>query len=864
MKKFLIILFIFIGIVLAALITVPVLFKDALWKAIDKEMAKNIRAEVFYDRDKVSVSFFKKFPDITLTLNDFGIVGINEFEDDTLASLKEFDLTVNFLSLITGDQVKLSSVNLISPRIMILVNENGLANYDILIDSEDASGQEEKNEASNLSVLINEWTIREGSLIYYDFSNDFLIALDGINHIGSGDFTMDVFDIKSNTRVEKMMASFENIEYLRDKKLEANIVLTANLPDQIYTFRENEISINDFSFGFDGSVSFPEDATNLDLSFYGNDNSVKSLLSLIPGAYKKDYAHIEAQGSVDFKGFIEGNYMEDPETYPAFSIQMLASNGMIKYPDLPKSISNIQFGLNIENNTGVYERTIIDLKQLRMNLGENAIEASVRIKNLVDYDMDARIVADLNLAEVMNYYPVDSTEMAGNLKINLEAHGIYDTVKHTLPLKGNLMINDLFYRSNILTQGLNIRSSMISATSDHIEVQEFNGAVGRSDVTFKGNLTNYLDYFLYDDAVLKGRLDFLSKRVDLNEWLTEDDSGEPESNDTTGVIRIPRTLDIVLNSNIEKVHYDNLILENFIGMLIIRDGAIIFDEVAFSTLGGLFSLAGIYDSDNDELPGFDFNLSIQKLSIPESYRHFMTIQKLAPIAEIMQGNFSSDIKLAGKLSPDLTPVFSTLTGKGIVKIADAAIKGAQSKILSGITQVSKLTNESTNVTLSDVILNTQIENGKVFTQPFNIRFGENKALIAGSSGLDGSIDYNVKLDVPPQLIQSAGSLFSSVTGKEINPGAKDIKLNLKVAGFYNDPNISILGVEQGESRQAAEQALKEAVEEEKEKAIVEAEKILEEEKEKAPEEVQKILEDHEEEIEKAKDKLKNFFKKGGN
>jgi len=95
----------------------------------------------------------------------------------------------------------------------------------------------------------------------------------------------------------------------------------------------------------------------------------------------------------------------------------------------------------------------------------------------------------------------------------------------------------------------------------------------------------------------------------------------------------------------------------------------------------------------------------------------------------------------------------------------------------------------------------------------------------------------------------------------LNVNDKDVKMNLKVEGNFTDPKISILGVETGESGQAAEDELKAVVEAEKEKAIEEAEKILEEEQENAPEEVQKILEEHEEEIDKAKDLLKNFFKK---
>ena len=236
---------------------------------------------------------------------------------------------------------------------------------------------------------------------------------------------------------------------------------------------------------------------------------------------------------------------------------------------------------------------------------------------------------------------------------------------------------------------------------------------------------------------------------------------------------------------------------------------------------------------------------------------------LAPVAEIMEGSFSSNFKFKGELGKDLSPELSTLSGKGILNIVNAAIKGSESKVISGITQVSKLSNQSTNVSLTNVILIPEIENGRVFVQPFNVSFGENNALIAGSNGLDGSLDYNVKLDVPQDIIKTAGSLLSSISGQEINMNSEDVKLNLKVGGNYKNPKISILGAEVGENKQAAEEALKAAVEAEKEKAMEEAEKLLEAQKEKAPEEVQKIIEEHEEEINEAKDKLKKFFKKDG-
>ena len=94
MKKVLIILASLIGLILIAAIALPILFKDDIQAAIDKELDNALNAKVYYDTDAFSVTLFKSFPDISVTVGDFGIVGIEPFETDTLADIKEFSLTL--------------------------------------------------------------------------------------------------------------------------------------------------------------------------------------------------------------------------------------------------------------------------------------------------------------------------------------------------------------------------------------------------------------------------------------------------------------------------------------------------------------------------------------------------------------------------------------------------------------------------------------------------------------------------------------------------------------------------------------------------------------------------------------------------
>lgn len=871
MKKILLILAIVLIVLIGSIIAIPLLFKDDIKSAIDSEISKNIEANVYFDANKIGVSIIRNFPNITLTLKDFGIVGVGIFENDTLAAIDAFDLTIDLKSLISGDQIKLKSINLINPRIVVLVHEDGQANYNIMIENDTELKEEQVEEKEEMEISIDNWNIENGKVVYYDYASNFLMALDGLNHTGSGDFSMKVFDINTSTSIDRMMASYNDIEYLKNKELKADLVLHVDLANNQYSFGQNTISINDFNFGFEGFLEILSDHYNMDITYRGRDNSVKSILSLIPKAYSEDFKDIRAEGMLDFQGHVKGIYSEQQKKNPSFNFHMSTENGLIQYPDLPEALEKIRFDLTVDNKSGEFEQTVVDFKGIHLEIGDNPLDASVKINNLSDYDLQASINADLDLNNIIKIFPIEETELSGKIKADLKIEGVYDTVNHTIPVSGKIRVDNMQYRSKDLSQGLSIQSSDVEFSDKRIDVKTFDGNIGNSDLSLKGYVENYLDYLIHENALLSGKFDFNSNIFDVNELLSEEDKNVDEKSEfetiedstITESYNIPQNIDFVLETKINKVLYDNLELKDFAGQVLIRNGAIYFNEVGFSSLGGLFKMAGSYDTKPVKNSIFDFNLEIGKLSIPESYKHFITVQMLAPIAEIMDGSFSSNLKFKGELGQDLSPDLSTLSGTGILNIANAAIRGSESKVISGITNVSKLTSQSANVSLTNVVLYSEIENGRVFVQPFNVNFGENNALIAGSNGLDGSLDYNIKLDVPQEIIKTAGSLLSSISGQEINMNSEDVKLNLKVDGNYNNPKISILGAEVGENKQAAEEALKATVEAEKEKAMEEAEKLLDAQKEKAPEEVQKILEEHEEEIEEAKDKLKKFFKKDG-
>ena len=75
------------------LIAAPFLFKDKIVSLVKEETNKSLNAKV--DFGEFDLSLFSSFPDFRFKINNVSVVGINEFKDDTLASIQELNLDIN-------------------------------------------------------------------------------------------------------------------------------------------------------------------------------------------------------------------------------------------------------------------------------------------------------------------------------------------------------------------------------------------------------------------------------------------------------------------------------------------------------------------------------------------------------------------------------------------------------------------------------------------------------------------------------------------------------------------------------------------------------------------------------------------------
>src|SRR5690554_1373846 len=141
MKKTIFVILAVFAFLLVTLIALPFIFKDEILARVDREIAGAVDAQVFYDHDNISLSVFKRFPNISATIKEFGVVGNEPFQFDTLLHVNEFQVDLNLRSILFEDVPQLTAVHLNGGSVYVKVLEDGTANYDIAIDT----GEEEVN-----------------------------------------------------------------------------------------------------------------------------------------------------------------------------------------------------------------------------------------------------------------------------------------------------------------------------------------------------------------------------------------------------------------------------------------------------------------------------------------------------------------------------------------------------------------------------------------------------------------------------------------------------------------------------------------------------------------------------------------------
>lgn len=854
MKKVLSIIGIVLVLLIGTLVALPFLFKDKIVQMVKDEANKNLNARV--DWGSFDLTIISTFPNFSFTLNDLKVVGVNDFKNDTLISLKSLDLHLNLMSVIKGEKMEINGIVLDNPRINAIVLKDGKANWDITKPSTDTATAA-PSEPSKFQIGLKRFAIINGYLVYDDKQSDMYSKLVGLNHELKGDFTQDIFDLITNTTIDQLTFGYGGVNYFNKVKTGIDATITADMPNFKFTFKENEFALNALVFGLDGYFAMPKEDMDMDLKFNAKKADFKEFLSLVPGTYTKDFESVKTSGKLAFEGYAKGIYND--KVMPAFGVKLLVENAMFQYPSLPKAVKNINIDLKVDNKTGNPDNTVVDIRKFHVEMGSNPVDVRMLITTPVsDANIDGTVKGKLNLAEVKDFVPMEGSELSGTFTASIDMKGRMSSIEKEkydeFKASGNLKIENMKYKSPDLPYTTEIAGADMSFTPQNLDLSRFDAKVGKSDISFMGKVDNYMAY-VFKDELLHGRFTFKSNYLNIDELMGPEETtttAAPADTAPMTVVEVPSNLDVELVSEIKKMDYDKLTIYNTSGMIKIKDSRMDMSDLKMMLFDGMLAMTGYYDTKNVKRPGVDMQLNIQGFDIPKTYTYFNSVQKLAPGAKYAKGKFNTIFNLTTMLDSKMEPDYKTLNAYGKLQTVSVVLSNhpSLSKIADQLKQP-----QYKNFPLNNVDIAFKVKDGMVVVDPFDVKMGNSNLNIAGINYLDQRIDYKMVFDMPRTELGSAANgvingLVAQAGSQGINANVGErIKVNALVTGTATDPKIKLDLKDQAKNMvndlkdQAIDRAKEEADKlkaEAEAKARAEADKLKAEAEAKAKAEVDKV------------------------
>ena len=774
-----------VTVVLVLLAVLPLFFSDRIARRVQVEVNRNVNARVSWRH--AGLSFLRSFPDLGLTLDDLSIAGVGRFQNDTLATMPHLRVTLDLGSVlrnVTGNApLVIRAVQLDRPRIALITLEDGAVNWDIAKKLETAPAQSKASFAVSLQHL----EIDDARILFDNRQSRLRATLAGYDQSLSGDFSEDRVTLRSRGSVDTASVVFAGVPYLTRAKVALTADVNADFVAKTYALANTELNLNDLKLRVTGSAKAIGKRLGLDVALEAPSTSFRSILSLVPAVYAHDFAKVKTAGTIAVDGRVKGAYGDG--AFPSFAINAKVNDAAFKYTDLPLAARSIFLDLSLTNAGGSADSTVARVDRFRVVVGRNPIEARMSMRTPVsDPDVDVRVKGTLDLTDLKRTIKLDGIdELTGTVVANAAVRTRMSSVQKKqydrVAASGALDVTGLTVKGKALPHPLAIRQASLALAPERAQLRSFAGTIGSSDIQASGSLDN-LFAFVFRDDTLRGSATVRSNHFDLNEWKSSDSDLE--------IIPVPAKIDLTLDATVSDLLYDKLKMSDAHGRLRLKDQRATLEAFQVNAMGGRVGVDGYYETTHLDKPTFDVALKLTKVDIPSAFQALVSIQKLAPAAKYATGSVTTDMRVTGGLGKDMMPLFPTLAGGGTLATSKLGMRGFP--VLKSIADKTRL-QFLNDPTVESLEATFRIANGRLSVQPFDVKLGGAAMRVAGSNGLDQSLEYHLDLRVPRAL--AGGAANQAIAGLVSQAGrarvdleaAPEIPLSIELLGTVTNPSV---------------------------------------------------------------------------
>jgi hypothetical protein len=773
-------------VALVALLLTGALLSGSISERIQREADARIDGEVRWSAARVSL--LRDFPRASVRLDDLVVAGSGAFAGDTLLSLGRarvvFDLGSLIRSVRSDAPLEIVRLDFHRRSLRLLVLEDGAANWDIV-----TAADRQPAGAPTFRLDLQRVRVTDGAVVMDDRATGLDVRATGIDVASTARIRDALFRIHADVSARDVSFAMAGVPYLSRTHVRLAADVDADTETGEFAIADAELHLNEMLLAVAGSVR-AADRLAVDLRFNAPRGTFDEIASLVPGFAAAGWSQARAGGTVSVDGWVRGDFGDEAQpSFPAFSATVHVRDGMLRHPDMALPLSRVNAAIAIVNGGGAADSTVIDLSRLQLALGDQPVEGRLTVRTpLSDPAITFRANGTVDLADVPRTFPMDTTDMAGSLAVDVEGRfrfsdldaGRYERVSAT----GNIHADGVHYLSAAVPEMLFVDEFRLQLSPERAELSSLQARLGSSDVAVSARLNNLLGFVLRGQE-LSGTVQLASRRFDLDAWRSDDE---------VQAVPVPARIDLAVQGRVERLAFAELDMRNVRGALRVKDQRATLEDLEFELFGGGMAVAGFYETLDPAQPAFDVELRIRDMQVAQAAAGFVTVQALAPAARYAHGTFSTELRLAGVFGSDLTPILDQLDGRGTIEAAGIALEGFPGfDRLADAVRVEALRNP----TLADVRSTFSIRDGRVHVSPFQLRAGGLGMTVSGSHGFDESLEYRFAFELPESVLGSGvGSLRNTFAVQAGRLGidvaqSETLPVVARMGGSVRQPSVAL-------------------------------------------------------------------------
>lgn len=412
-------------------------------------------------------------------------------------------------------------------------------------------------------------------------------------------------------------------------------------------------------------------------------------------------------------------------------------------------------------------------------------QISVRLHSNKNDRTQTFINSDFSLDSLGIYYKKRFAGITkGKYKIKLQRNGPKDWTP-----EGSVRFEKMVAYSPVIGIPARLENTGISLRNNTLKLRNAKFSLGKSDVTLSGSIENIKG--LVEEGMqqnIEARLSLKSDFIDANELMAifskvskkanevEKSPEElvketqPEITVEKKVFKIPKNIDFVFDSNIKKLRFKTIDLENIHGNLILKNGKLQLSEVKMNTLAADLSASLNYSAITEKEANVHFDFNLNKVEMSRLSEMLPVLDSLFPMAKSFEGLVNFRIKGVSKIDENMALKTPTLKGIAAIKASNIMIFDSETfkEIAKTMMFKSKEKNPIESLNLEMIISNNQLE-----LLPSYLAIDRYELAVGGTQNLDLSYDYHISVLKSPVPFK----LGVDVSGKNLD----DYKIKLTTA-----------------------------------------------------------------------------------